>query len=83
MVAQGRLLSLILSLIYTVEFHYVLYMALAEIKSIYLFYLYFFKWLGVLYNFYADDTPIYFTFESINEAENKHGVSFNKVDQWM
>ena len=37
--------------------------------------------LGVFYYCYADDTQIYFTFESINEAENKLGVIFNKVDQ--
>ena len=39
--------------------------------------------LGVFYHCYADDTQIYFTFEGITEAENKLGVIFNKVDQWM
>ena len=39
--------------------------------------------LGVFYYCYADDTQIYFTFESISEAENKLGAIFNKVDEWM
>ena len=39
--------------------------------------------LGVSYHCYADDTQIYFTFESISEAENKLGVIVNKVDEWM
>ena len=39
--------------------------------------------LGVSYHCYADDTQIYFTFESITEAENKLGVIFNKVDERM
>ena len=39
--------------------------------------------LEVVYHCYADDTQIYFNFESINEAENKHGVIFNKVDERM
>ena len=39
--------------------------------------------LGVFYHSYADDTQIYFTFEGINEADNKLGVIFNIVNQWM
>ena len=39
--------------------------------------------LGVFYHCYEVDTQIYFTFEDLTEAENKLGVIFNKVDQWM
>ena len=39
--------------------------------------------LGVFYHCYADDTQIFFTFESISEAENKIGKILNKVDKWM
>ena len=39
--------------------------------------------LGVFYNCYADETQIYFTFESISDAENKIGAVFNKVVEWM
>ena len=39
--------------------------------------------LVVFYHCYADDTQIYLTFESMSEAENKLGVIFINVDEWM
>ena len=36
--------------------------------------------VGVFYHCFAADPQNYFTFESITEAESKHGVIFNKVD---
>ena len=35
------------------------------------------------YHSNADDSQIYFIFESISEAEKKLGVIVNKVDEWM
>ena len=39
--------------------------------------------LGISYHCYADDTQIYFSFETINEAEHKLGEIFHAVDKWM
>ena len=36
-----------------------------------------------IYHCYTDDTQDYFSFEGITERENKIGVLFNEVDQWM